>query len=125
MLTQAPLLRPRWPGVRQTNCKGSRTNETKSQLEEKITWASEVAQDPPLGGILPPAFPGYVTPEELTAMIQQRNQEQDDPSWGTVEDLKTKVVESDIDDITPYLGPVRAIVLFYGSRRRQGDVAHF
>ena len=30
-----------------------------------------------------------------------------------------------IADLTPFLGPVRAILLLYGSRRRPGDVAHF
>ena len=45
-------------------------------------------------------------------MIQQRNEDQDYPSWGTVEDLKTKAAESDIGDITPFLKPVRAIVFF-------------
>ena len=32
---------------------------------------------------------------------------------------------NNIKDITPFLGPIRAIVLFYGGRRRQGDVALF
>ena len=45
-------------------------------------------------------------------MIQQRNENQDDPSWGTVEDLKTKAAESDIGDITRFLGPVRAIAFY-------------
>ena len=84
-----------------------------------------MSQDLPLGAILPPASPGYVTPEESTAMIQHHNQAQDDPSWGTVEDLKRQAEESDISDITPFLGPIRAIVLFYGGKRKQGDVAHF
>ena len=44
---------------------------------------------------------------------------------GTVEGLKHQGQQSDISDITSFLGPVRAIVLFYGGRRRIGDVAHF
>ena len=59
-------------------------------------------QDLPEGAILSPPRPGYVTPEELRAMFQQRNEDQDDSSWGTVEDLKTKASESDISDITPF-----------------------
>ena len=46
-------------------------------------------------------------------------------SWGTVEDLKVEAEESGIQEITPFLCPVRAIVLFYRGRRRTGDVAHF
>ena len=65
---------------------------------------------------MPPAPPGYVTPEELEAMVQHHNQEQVDLSWGTVEDLKIQAQQSDINDITPFMGPVRAIVLFYGGK---------
>ena len=32
---------------------------------------------------------------------------------------------SNLGDITSFLGPIRALVLFYGGRRRQGDVAYF
>ena len=102
MLTQAPLLRPRRPRIRQRSCKGSRTNEAKGELEEKINWASEVAPRSPSWSDSFPSPPGFVTPEELTAIIQQRNEDQDNPSWGTVEDLKTKAVESDISDITRF-----------------------
>ena len=35
-----------------------------------------------------------------TAMIQQRNEYQDDLSWATVGDLKIQVAESDIGDVT-------------------------
>ena len=54
----------------------------------------------PAGAILRLSPPGYVTPEELQARIQQRNEDKDDPSWGTVEDIKTEAAESDIGDIT-------------------------
>ena len=80
--------------------------------------------DPPIGDPLPPPPPGYVTPEELTARIQQHNQDPDDQKWGSVEDLKDQAKESNLDDITHFLGPIRAVVLFYGGRMRQGDVAH-
>ena len=66
-----------------------------------------------------------MTTEELTARIQQRNQDPDDQRWGSVEDLKDQAKESNFGDITPFLGPIRAIVFFYRGRRRQGDVAHF
>ena len=46
-------------------------------------------------------------------------------SWGIVEDLREQAQTSGIPDITLLLEPVRAIVLFYGGRRRKGDVAHF
>ena len=36
-------------------------------------------------------------------MIQQRNEDQDDPSWGTVEDLKVQAAESDIGDNTHFM----------------------
>ena len=78
---------------------------------------------PPIGDPLPPPPPGYVTPEEFTARFQQHNQVPDDQKWGSVEDLKDQAKESNLGDITPFLGP--ALVLFYGGRRRQGDVAHF
>ena len=62
-----------------------------------LKWLEEF----PAGAILP-SSPGYVTPEELKARIQQRNVDNDDPSWGTVEDLKTEVAKSDIGDMTPF-----------------------
>ena len=77
----------------------------------------------PFGAILPPAFPGDVIPEELTAIIQQHNHNQDDPSWGTVEDLKIKVAESDIS-VTLHFSYVCKSDCLYGGRRRQGDVVH-
>ena len=80
---------------------------------------------PPLWRPNPPPPPGYVTTEELTARIQQRNQDPDDQRWGSVEDLKDQAKESNLGDITPFLGPIRAVVLFYGGGRRAGDVAHF
>ena len=76
-------------------------------------------------GPLPPPPPGYVISEELAARIQLPNQDPDDQKWGIVEDLKDQARESIIGDITPFLGPIRAIVVLYGGRRRQGDVAHF
>ena len=81
--------------------------------------------DPPIGVPLPPPPPEYVTPEELTVRIQQHNQDPHDHKWGSVEDLKDQAKESNLGDITPFLGPIRAVVLFYADRRRQGDVAHF
>ena len=45
-----------------------------------------MTEERPLGVPLPlPQF-GYVTPEELTARINQRNQDPDGPGWGSVED---------------------------------------
>ena len=79
----------------------------------------------PPGAVLPLAPLGYITPEELAAMNQQHNQEQDDIKWGTVEDLRHQAQQSDMKDITSFLGPIRAIVFFYGGRRRKGDVAYF
>ena len=58
-------------------------------------------------------------------MVKHYSQERDDLSWGTIEDLKHQAQQPDISYITPFLVPVRAIVLFYGGRRRIGDVAHF
>ena len=78
-----------------------------------------------IGDPLPPPPPGYVTPEELTARIQQHNQDPDDQGWGSVEYLKDQAKESNLGDIAPFLGPIRAVVVFYGGRRRQGDAAHF
>ena len=84
-----------------------------------------MAQSMPEGAVLPPAPPAYITPEDLEAMVQHHSQEQDGLSWGTVDDLKRQAQQSDINDITPFLGLVRAIVFFHGGRRRIGDVAHF
>ena len=90
------------------------------RLPGPLMWETDL----PIGP-LPAPPPGYVTPEELTARIQQRNQDPDDQKWGSVEDLKDQAKDSHIRDITSFLGPIRAIVFFYGGRRRQGDVAHF
>ena len=62
------------------------------RLTGPLRWTEEF----PAVASLPPAPPGYATPEELRARIQQRNEDKDDPSWGTVEDLKTEAAESDI-----------------------------
>jgi hypothetical protein len=56
-----------------------------------------------------------VTSEELAGQIQLPNQDLDDQKWGTVEDLKDQARESNIGDITPFLGPIRAIVFFMGA----------
>ena len=71
-----------------------------------------MTEDPPPGAALLPPPPGYVTPEELTARIQQRNQDPEDPGWGSVEDLKEQAAVSNLGDITSFLGPIRALVFF-------------
>ena len=77
-------------------------------------------------GPLPPPLKGYITSEQLANRTQNPNQDPDDQNWGSVEDLREQARSTNnIRDITPFLGPIRAIVLFYGGRRRQGDVAHF
>ena len=43
----------------------------------------------------------------------------------TAEDIGHHPSRPCLHDITPYLGPVRALLLLYGGRRRKGDVAHF
>ena len=49
-----------------------------------------------------PTIPeGYVAAEELEAMNQHHNQEQDDLSWGTIEDLKQEAQQIGIHDIAP------------------------
>ena len=49
-------------------------SEPRTRLARPIRWT----EDPPLGlPLLPPPL-GYVTPEELTARIQHRNQDPDD-----------------------------------------------
>ena len=81
--------------------------EPRTRFIGPLRWT----EDPP-GAALPPRPPGYVTPEELTARIQQRNQDPDDPGWGLVEDLKEQAAVSNLGDITSFLGPIRALVLF-------------
>ena len=91
------------------------TTEPRIRLPGPLGWET----DPPCGDPIPPPPQGYVTTEELTARIQQRNQDPDDQRWGSVEDLKDQAKESNLEDITPFLGPIRAIAFFYGGRRRQ------
>ena len=95
--------------------------EPRIRFPGHLRWETNL----PIGAPLPPPPPGYVTTEELTARIQQRNQDPDDQGWGSVEDSKSQATESNLGDITSFLGPLRAVVFFYGGRRRQGDVAHF
>ena len=78
----------------------------------------------PIGPIPPPPR-GYVTFEELAARLEIPNQDLEDQKWGTVVDLQEQAKNACISDITPFLEPIRAIILFYGGRRRQGYVAHF
>ena len=97
----------------------------KAKTCERLKAFLILPQSLPAGAVMPLAFLDYVTPEELEAMVQLHNQEQDDVSWSTVEDLKIQAQQSDINHINPFLGPVSAVVFFYGGRRRTGYVARF
>ena len=112
-------------GYSKETAKGMEVARSKSEPRIRQAGPLRWTEDPPLGVPLPPPPLGYVTPEELTARIQQRNQDPDGPGWGSVEDFKNQAAASNLGDITPFLGPNRALVFFYGGRRRQGDVAHF
>ena len=90
------------------------------KLNVPLRWPSSL----PPGAVLPPAPLGYVTPEDLSAMNQQHNQEQDVIKWGTVEDLRHQAQQPDIKDINPFLGPIRAILLFDGGRREEKGSSH-
>ena len=79
----------------------------------------------PVGTVLPPALPGYITPEELAALHQDPP---DDPAladYASPQAIRQHPSTAQIADITLYLGTFRAILLFCGGRRRPGDVAHF
>ena len=95
--------------------------QQKTKIHLKLNGALRWPQSLPPGAVLPPASLGYITLEDFAAMNQQHNQEQDDTKWGTVEDLRHQAQQLDIKDITPFLGSIRALVLFYCGRRRKGD----
>ena len=69
--------------------------------------------------------PGYITPEELAALQQGPPDEPALADYTSPQAIRLHLFIALIADIAPYLGPVRAILLFYGCRRRPGDVAHF
>ena len=102
MLTQFALLCPEGVGYGRGVARGAELTRQNANPKRRLIGPLRWAQDLPAGSILRSPLPGYVTPEELRAMIQQRNENQDGPSWGTVEDLKTKVAESDIGDIAQF-----------------------
>ena len=70
----------------------------------------------------PPPPPCYFTPEEIEACISPK-EESVDTTYYTPEDVRHHPARENIKDITPFLGPIRVILLLYGGRRRHGDVA--
>ena len=50
----------------------------KAEPRIRLAGPLRFEEDPPMGAPLPPPPLGYVTPEELTARIQQHNQDPDD-----------------------------------------------
>ena len=96
-----------------------KVREAKYKIDMATVFGLVRAGDRLLQGIepLPPPPPGYVTSKDLAARIQLPNQDPDDQKWGTVEDLKDQARASHIGDITPFLGPIRAIMLFLGGQK--------
>ena len=75
--------------------------------------------------LLPPPPPpqGYYSPEMVEGVHASTQQEEG--IEGTFAELRQDDRRHNVADITPFLGPIRAILLLYGGRRRSGDVAHF
>ena len=103
MLTQVALSAPQGVGYGREVARGAELTRQKAHPRRRLIGPLRWTQDFPAEAILLLPLPGYVTPEELRAMIQQRNEDQDDPSWGTVEDLKVQAAESDIGDNTHFM----------------------
>ena len=87
---------PQWLGYGKEAAEGAEFARHTANPITRLIGPPRWTEDPLAGAVWPPALLGYVTPEELTAQIQQRNQDQDDPSWGMVEDLKVEAAASDI-----------------------------
>ena len=73
---------------------------------------------------VPPPPPGFFTKEEVEACVATQYI-LGEVTYLTVEDLRHHPSRTNLKDITPYLGPIRVLLLLYGGRRRHGDVAHF
>ena len=73
----------------------------------------------PLDFVLPPAPPGYITPDDLQSI--QGNPEEEVPQLleGTIESIQADKAVNEIADITSYLGPVRIILLLLDGGRRE------
>ena len=71
---------------------------------------------------MPPVPTGYVTKAQTRAILPQEDLE-DDVAPLTPEQIISDHSSHNISDFTPHLGPARVIFLFYGGRRRPGDVA--
>ncbi len=125
MPCQTAVFQTKWDRAPSGNCRRFRTSQAKSSTNAPATRAFAMGQSPTNWTTASPPL-GYVTTEDLANRSQIPNQDPDDQKWGSVADLREQARSSDnIKDITPFLGPIRAIVLFYCGRRRQGDVAHF
>ena len=72
-----------------------------------------------------PASPGYIIPEDLAAVRKDPEEAVAFVTHGSPQSIREHPSTSLIADITPYLGPVRVVLLLYGGRRRPGHVAHF
>ena len=71
---------------------------------------------------MPPVLTGYVTKAHTRAILPQGDLS-DDVAPLTHEQIIADHSSHNISDFTPHLGPTRVILLFYGGRRRPGDVA--
>lgn len=116
----AQVLCADWHWLWQRGCHGTKVGKQNAKICLKLSRSVRWPRGLPLGAVLLPAPLGYITPEDFAAMNQHHNQEQDYFNWGTVEDLRHQPKQSDIKDITPFLTPVRAIVLFMVEGEERG-----
>ena len=103
---------PEGLGYGKETAEGMELARLKSEPRTRLIGLPRWTEEPPPGAALFPPPLGYVTPEELTARIQQRNQDPDDQGWGSVEDFKNQAAASNLGDITLFLGPIEALVVF-------------
>ena len=71
---------------------------------------------------MPPTPAGYVTKAHTKSILPQEDLE-DEVAPLSPEQIRGDQASHNISDFTPHLGPTRVILLFYGGRRRPGDVA--
>ena len=70
---------PEGLGYSKETAEGMELARLKAEPRIRLIGPLRWAEDSRPGAALPPPPPGYVAPEELTARIQQRNQDPDDP----------------------------------------------
>ena len=72
---------PEGLGYGKETAEGMDVARLKAEPRTRVIGPFRWTEDPPPGAAFLAPPPGYVTPEELTARIQQHNQDPDDQKW--------------------------------------------